>query len=45
MVQDTGKTLYVGTFKSLNLPELLYVEEDQREKAEDPCYRRYLAFG
>jgi hypothetical protein len=28
MVQDTGKTLYVGTFKSLNLPELLYVEED-----------------
>jgi hypothetical protein len=28
MVQDTRKTLYNGTFKPLNLPEPLQVEED-----------------
>ena len=28
MVQDTGKTVYTSTFKPVNVPELLRVEED-----------------
>jgi hypothetical protein len=30
MVQDPGKALYAGTFKTLNMPELLRVEEDHK---------------